>query len=157
MAKDNEVYKLLDNGEIIKIRGDIPVDRSVRIFINLVFRGGKDKATAQSVTHEDILRLLKSTELYSYIEDRFPIVFIGDDTLLKENYWLTALRTLRANTDVVNGMFFFYGGVYISSGERKLFDFLKDTWLTHRNPAYSLSAIILLHLLGIQKIKESLC
>lgn len=153
----NEVYLLLDNNELIQVRGDIRVDQSVSDFINILFRGGKDKNFSQAVTHEDILRLLKATELFSYVEDRFEKLYIPSDTLLRNNYWVDVHRTLKGSRSIILDMFFFYGGIYIAAGERDLFDFLVETWNTHRNPIYQLSALIILHLIGIKHVKDTQC
>jgi hypothetical protein len=153
----NEAYKLLDNNHIQVLRGDVQVDPSVSVFIEILFRGGNSKEFSQKATHEDVFRLIQSTELTVYISEAFPKLFISSHSLLPEGYWLSLLTSLRGNTSVIGDMLFFYSGIFFSDGDIKLFNFLKEVWVSHRNPVYSLSALIIIHLLGMNKIKESLC
>ena len=153
----NELFKLLDNNEIIKLRGDVQVDKSVSLFINLLFRSGLDQNSSQKAYHEDIVRLLKATELFTYIKNRIGDPYIRNQTLLPDNYWVTAYQKLKSSREVVSDMLFFYGGVYSSKGERDLLEFLKTIWFNHRNLVYRLGALIVIHLIGMKHLKDNLC
>jgi len=153
----SELIKLLDNNEILALRADVQVDSSVLKFINLIFRLSINKASPQRAYHEDVIRLLQSTELFSYTRDRVGDPYIKDKTLVPENYWVSLHSKLLENKEVISDMLFFYGGVFSSKGERELMEFLKSLWLNHRNLVYKLSALLTIHLLGMRHIKDNLC
>lgn len=154
----NEVIKLLDNNEIILIRGDVRVPQSVFDFINMVFRLGKDPGLyAQKATHQDILRLLKSTELSSFLDENFEIIYIDPETLIPSNYWVDLYRKLSQSQDLISDILFFYRQQFRSVGRTEEINFLTNIWSTHRNLIYQLSSLILIHLLGMQIVKERQC
>lgn len=153
----NEVFKLLDNNEIDLRRLDVPVPESVFNFINILFRGGVDKTSAQKATHEDILRLINATEFRSYLEANFEPIFLSTASLIPVNYWSSIFITLNISSDLVNSMLAFYRKVYSRNGQGDLYRFLLNQWRNHRNTVFQLSALVVIHLLGIKSIKESLC
>ena len=153
----NEIFKLLDNNEIIDQRADIPIDNSVTTFINILFRLGPNKTYAQKVTHEDIFRFLKATELNSYLEDEFPILFLKKTSLLSPDYWTSLFFILKENKALVGNILFFYRRRLTPVGKRELYDFLVEIWENNKNLVWQLSALILIHIITMKVIKESLC
>lgn len=153
----NELIKLLDNNEILTLRADVPVDSSVLKFINLVFRLSVDKSFPQQAYHEDVIRLLQSTELFSYIKDRIGSPYTRKKTLIPDNYWVKLHNKLLANRELVSDFMFFYGGIFSSKGERDLLEFLKSIWVNHRNVVYQVSALLVIHLIGMRHLKDNLC
>lgn len=153
----NEIYKLLDNNEVLVQRLDVPVSTSVFAFINILFRQGADKTFALKVTHDDILRLVFSTEFKGYVEDKFEKVFIKTNSTIPENYWPDVYVLLRNNKDVVKSTLAFYRKVFARNGQGELYRFLEEQWNTHRNIVFQLAALVTLHLLGIELIKDTLC
>ncbi len=151
-----ELFKLLDNNRILDVRADIPVDSSVDRFIDIIFRLGT-KSDSQKAYHEDIFRLLQSTELYKFIEEFFPVVYLNSKTLIPDNYWVSLNSLISSNPTLITDFLFFYGGVFSSAKKRNDFEFLKSVYETHKNPVYVISSLIIIHILGSRILKENLC
>jgi len=123
------------------------LDRSVYAFQNLVY---------EYLTEKEFKLIVLGTELGSLIENIFgPSLDLGNfseisDSIIQTQFVLT-------NSVIVSDMLFFYGGIYSSIGNRKLFEELKASWEDHRNTIYRLASLFIIHLLGMFIVKENLC
>ena len=148
---------LVDNSLIYSNRTPLQVDPEVSSFVFSLFTLDPKGKASQKASYSDVIRLLKSTELYSILEGYLGVTQEGVHTLLPSNYWISFEDLLASREEELEGFFKFYRNIFEAENKKELFIFLKETWDLHRNTAYRLGSIITMHVLGLDFLGKRRC